>query len=196
MQAYLNDPKLKKDFIRELKKHKKADAFVQGTYSKDGSDEFRGCAVGCSIESLNRIKDKDYSYSKHSSYEVLIGVPEVLAYLEDRIFEGLPVEASKEWPLLFAQAIKPGADLEMVMPKFMVWLMGDLEQYATDEVKAFLRGVGRLYERRINGVEPSMSEWRAAANAAAYQKMADKLTELLGEAVLDPAQAAGKAGTV
>ena len=33
--AYKNDAKLKKDFIREIGKHRKADALVQGTYGKE-----------------------------------------------------------------------------------------------------------------------------------------------------------------
>lgn len=32
MQAYLNDTKLKKDFISEIKKHEKADALIQGLH--------------------------------------------------------------------------------------------------------------------------------------------------------------------
>lgn len=62
----------------------------------------RGCAVDCSIHSLNR-----------------------LAYLEDVIFENLPAPLYLDWPQRFISAPKPGTDLSLVVPRFMVWLLTD-----------------------------------------------------------------------
>ena len=189
MQAYHDNPKLKQDFLAELRRHQAADAFVQGTYGEtDDTGTFRGCAVGCSIQSLNTIQHRQIQRDDHGSYAVTIGIPEPLAYLEDRIFEGLPVKQAKQWPLRFAGAITPGADLSLVIPRFMAWLMEDLEQYATDDVKPVLRQVGSLYQHVIDGGTVSDNEWERAAQAAAqaaqaaqaaHEKMADKLIELL-----------------
>lgn len=166
MRAYLNDPKLKQDFLAEIRKHQEADRIIQGTYGEDGED-FKGCAVGCSIRSLNIIKGKHIPTGSHEAYEPELDMPVALAHLEDRIFEGLPVEKAKQWPYRFADAVTVGADLTMVIPKFLVWLMDDLEQFATAKGKVALRRVSSLYERRIAGDEPGGDEWHEAATRAA-----------------------------
>src|SRR6266516_1778864 len=105
MKAYLDNQKLKTDFLTEITKHEKADQIIQGTYGEGEGDSWRGCAVGCSIHSLNRLQGKDFSTSSHKVYETELGIPEWLARLEDRIFEGLPKADAMEWPRRFAQAI-------------------------------------------------------------------------------------------
>lgn len=46
MQAYLNDPKIKRKYINRVKAHRKADELVQGVgWESNGTT--RGCAVGC-----------------------------------------------------------------------------------------------------------------------------------------------------
>src|SRR3990167_431915 len=111
MLAYHNDPKIKKSVIDEMAKHRKADNLIQGYgYWKDG----KGCAVGCLLKSGN-----------HSDYETKFGIPRALAFLEDRIFEGLPKKDAIKWPEKFLSAIKPGADLSMVVSRLMHCLMTD-----------------------------------------------------------------------
>ena len=53
--AFQNDPQLKKDLLREVAKHRKADMIVQGTYGKENGT-WKGCAVACSLRSLAIIK--------------------------------------------------------------------------------------------------------------------------------------------
>jgi hypothetical protein len=53
--AYHGDPNLKAKLIAELRKHREADAIIQGSYGYEEDDnavEFRGCAVGCTLHSL------------------------------------------------------------------------------------------------------------------------------------------------
>jgi hypothetical protein len=51
-----------------------------------------------------------------------IGIPRVLAALEDVLFEALrDTERLKNWPLRFGEAIRPGANLSKVWPQFMLW---------------------------------------------------------------------------
>lgn len=175
MLAYHNNPEIKEKYMARVQGHAKADEFIHGTYWENG----KGCAVGCTIHS-----------SDHMAYETELGIPVMLARLEDVIFENLPNGKSKEWPELFLSSIPVGADLSMVGSKFMHWILIDPKdgviRFAKGESKKAVEGVANLYQRRLNGDEPSDKEWAAwaarAAWAESYQKMADKLIELLREA--------------
>ena len=186
MLAYHSNPDLKAQFVRLLEWHKEQDKIVQGTYQDDEERDHylvngwsfksfgRGCAVGCSIESLRIITARtDLEYDDHVAYEELIGVPRILARLEDGIFEKLPIEEARDWPIRFAAAIPVGADLSLVWPRFAVWLLADPQdgviQFAkTQKQRQVIQAVADLYGRRVEGQEPTESEWRAAAYAAAY----------------------------
>jgi len=164
--AFNNDCKLKSDLLVELKKHRKADEIIKGTYGNNSDTYFQGCAVGCSINSYNKIKGLDLDTSKHLNYEKF-GIPKLLARLEDSIFEGLPSTHNIDWPINFMSAINVGADLSTVWPKFAQWLMTDKKygvlQYAkTDVQKDSIQKVSNLYK---NG--GSKEEFRLAADASA-----------------------------
>jgi len=80
MLAYHNNPKIKQDILQQLQIHHDADEIIKGVYWENG----KGCAVGCTLHSRN-----------HQEYETRFGIPEVLAHLEDAIFEGLPIVSGK-----------------------------------------------------------------------------------------------------
>jgi hypothetical protein len=61
----------------------------------------------------------------HAEYEPRFGIPQMLARLEDTIFEGLPNAEAKKWPIEFMSAIKPGADLSCVGWQFLHWMLTD-----------------------------------------------------------------------
>ena len=83
MKAFHSDPALKEQILTQLQAHYDADEIIKGVYWENG----KGCAVGCTIHSRH-----------HKNYETKLGIPEVLAYLEDNIFEWLPNDGAKEWP--------------------------------------------------------------------------------------------------
>jgi hypothetical protein len=167
MQAFHNDPQLKQDLLAEVAKHRLADSIIKGTYGEFGGSQFKGCAVGCSLKSYANIKGIELSTSNHGLYEEHFGIPRILARLEDRIFEGLPDDLAQTWPERFFNAIKPGADLTKVWPKFAIWLLIDAEhgviKYASrPDCRSAIQRVAELYQS--NGTK---EEFRAAA-AAAY----------------------------
>jgi len=188
--AYHNDPQLKAQFVRLLKWHQEQDKIVQGSYQDDDTagqvynvngwhfESFgRGCAIGCSIESLRIItKRSDLDYDSHTAYEELIGVPRLLARLEDGIFEGLPIEQARQWPARFAEAIPVGADLSRIWPQFAAWLLADpqdgiIKFARTDAQRTAIQHVADLYQQQLDGITVAVSDWRsarAAAAAAAY----------------------------
>jgi hypothetical protein len=150
MLAYHNDPAIKAKYLKRVRAHQKADRLVQGTGAEGAGENFRGCAVGCTLEVYD-----------HSRYPIELGIPQELARLEDRIFEGLPVDAAMKWPAQFLSVITPGADLTMVWPRFSLWLLEtELGKYPTSEPAT------ALYRRWIAGNKPGVEEWRSAADAA------------------------------
>jgi hypothetical protein len=143
---------------------------VRGTYGIQLPDGRRvGCAVFCTVGS-----------SSHAAYEDQLGIPRVIARLEDGIFEGLPADRFKEWPLEFLEAIPVGADLSMVWPAFAVWLMTDeefgvLRLAKSERAKASIMAVAGMYSRILAGETVPLEERRkiyknaaAAVDAAAY----------------------------
>lgn len=110
MLAFTNTKVSKAALIASLEAHAAADRIAKGAYWQDG----KGCAVGCSLRDF-----EPESVSDHSRYPELFGIPESIAHLEDAIFEALPNGQSKAWPLRFTRAIREGADLSRVTPKFL-----------------------------------------------------------------------------
>jgi len=121
--AYLADPTIKAEIIAHLEAHRAADQIVKGVYWEDG----RGCAVGCSLESWRQARGlKQIDHGRHAIYNDIFGPGgEMLASLEDAIFEGLPNGAALDFPLRFAAAIRPGADVSRVGWQFLHWLLTD-----------------------------------------------------------------------
>lgn len=207
MQAYLCDPKLKDDFIKEIEWHQQQDAIVQRTYGKGSGKNWRGCAVGCSIRSLNRLKHKRIRTNDHAAYETELGIPEWLAHLEDTIFEGLPADKAKEWPSRFSKAIPVGADLQPVKYQFCSFILTqniqhvlklDIPDDLKDQVVTSIRGVLDLHQAALRTgiwdeaaavVAADSAAWSAASSARfadsadysvfAFETYADKLIELL-----------------
>jgi len=116
--------KVNKDqFIKEIKWHNEQDAFMQGTYIEDNKNNFRGCAVGCSINSINKLLGTAYDYDEHIDMAETLQIPEWLVRVEDKIFEELSEKDSKEWPLRFSEAINVGDDLDKIKPAFLVYVL-------------------------------------------------------------------------
>ena len=110
MLAFTNTTHTKDEVLAQIRAHALADEIVKGQYWEGG----RGCAVGCTLHSDN-----------HAEYEPRFGIPQMLARLEDCIFEGLPNKTAKVWPERFMLAIRPGVDLSLVGWKFLHWLLTD-----------------------------------------------------------------------
>ena len=197
--AFHGDKKLKSAMLAEVKKHEKADQIIQGTYGRQNGD-WKGCAVACSVRSLAKIKGEKLveQYNSHSRYEIDLGIPLSIAYLEDSLFEGMEVEDAKKFPAQFIKAIPVGADLSLVSAKFMVFVLNDTLQHKevlkNEKVVKAVKGVIQLWEDVINGkyvgkdkeLESAESAARSAAwsaaESAAYKRFADHLLELLKKA--------------
>jgi hypothetical protein len=178
MLSYTNTIHTKQSAVALAEKHFEMDNFIQGTYWDN--DEQKGCSVGCMV--------KEYVQSNgnvewHEATEALFGVPRQLSYLQDRIFEMLPIEDAKKWTVRFMSAIPEGKDLSMVTTKLLLWIFTDedgLLKFAKKrpDVLSVFNKVASLYQRKVDGETITKDEWleardsarkvRAYAAAAAY----------------------------
>lgn len=149
MQAYLNDPALKERVLTKLRAHYDADEIIQGIYWKEG----KGCAVGCILHDLNKKENN------HELFESALGIPEKLAYLIDRIFEGLPNKEAKIFPINIMQSISVGKDLSMIWPHFAIWLLNDVSKCATKPEKMIVNSIVNLYQRTLKLEVVTIDEW-------------------------------------
>ncbi len=151
MKAFHGNKQIKADKLAQVKAHRLADQIIKGQYWSSG----KGCAVGCTVHS-----------SDHSAYETEMGIPRVLARLEDRLFEGMSNKRAQKWPEQFLRAIKVGADLSKVADQFLLWLLTDVRKLGSVRGKKAINTVISLYKRRLSGDKPSRDEWSASAYAA------------------------------
>ncbi len=155
--AFHGNPKIKQRYVARVQRHQLHDQIVQGQYWENG----KGCAVGCTLHT---------SSGEHARYETELGIPRVIAYLQDRIFEGLSNEEAKEFPLAFLKAIPVGADLSRVIAIFLRWLLVDDEagviRFCMGGTREAVERVGALYTRMLGGETITLSEWRQARSAA------------------------------
>ncbi len=155
MQAFHNDPKIKARVLNQVLNHQKLDQIIKGKYWENG----KGCAIGCTVHS-----------DDHGAYEKELGIPRILARLEDGIFEGLPNEKALLWPVQFLEAIEIGKDLSLVWPRFAVWMLTDEKdgviKYAKPDGKKAIQKISDMYASLIDGAKIKSNDWIAARNAA------------------------------
>ena len=122
MKSFKNELRLKELHVEQAKKHYEQDMLIAGTYGETDTDVFRGCSVGCfAYEILGQTDDNPHKIVADDR-----GLPEWLIHLQDRIFEGLPLEDRKKWHVQLAEAIPVGIDLEPVRHKLAIMRMDKL----------------------------------------------------------------------
>jgi hypothetical protein len=188
MKAYHGKISVKKKYLARVMAHRKADQLLQGFgYWEDG----KGCAVGCTIHGRD-----------HAAYETELGIPRMVARLEDGIFEGLPTAEAQLWPERFLDGIEPGWDLSQVADRFLYWLIADpkdgvIRFAKTDAQRKAISRVGELYGRKVAGEKIELSDWQEARRDSTYAaaaaaadgfkariRQSEKLLELLKAAPL------------
>ena len=160
MKAFHDDHSIKEKYLARVKAHREADNLIRGTGWEDG----KGCAIGCTLESYD-----------HSRYPIEIGIPTWLAYLEDKMFECLPLDEAMHWPERFLDAINVGSDLDKIKRPFLIFMLESvLEKFDHEKfhnVKISVEEVITLLSDPISTVEDFISARNtadAAAAAASY----------------------------
>jgi hypothetical protein len=152
--AFHNSLTIRQFYVERVLAHQFAHEIVQGTSWKTTA----AGAVGSTLHS-----------NQHSQYEEMLGIPRQLAYLEDRIFEGLPAREAQAFPFAFLTSIPLGADLSLVLARFMLWLLIDPEhgvvRFAGKHGQV-ISDVAALYQRILNGEAVAKPEWPPLIHAA------------------------------
>ena len=141
--------------IERMKAHMVADELVRGVGFEDG----KGCAVGCTFDEYD-----------HYLFQNLLGVPEWMARILDSIFEGMDLEKSKTFPLLFLEASKAAvereADLDQIESPFMFCILEDtlnnFDKVKFADVAKCVNDVIDLYK----SCETDLRKFDAAARAS------------------------------
>ncbi len=176
--AYDDNPEIKETLVAQVQAHYDADEIIHGKYWEDG----KGCAVGCIVHS-----------SQHQKFDAIFGEGgESCAYLLDALFELMPNCTAKELPRRFVGAIKPGADLRMVVPQWIYWtLTTDVKPTAYPKCQPFIDAVIALYEEwGRTGVRPAdradraYRAYRADRAYRAYRAYRADLADLADRAYL------------
>jgi hypothetical protein len=161
LRAYHNDPALRDSTIFAMRAHLAADRIVRSSGYLNAVG--RGCAVGCMTQDAR---------GGHSTYPTRWGIPEILAHLEDRIFEGLPIADAPQWPISFLESIALGADLSLVWPRFAIAILTDPEHgvarltNAGSAQRKAIDSIADLYSRTIAGKTIQRETWQRARYAA------------------------------
>ena len=166
LKAFHNEKSIKLKYVKRMSDHIKADELIHGEGWKDG----KGCAVGCT---LNRYD--------HACYQNELGLPEWLARLEDSLFENMSIEKSKTFPLLMLQAIPIGVNLDKTYHKMQIYILELAKQNVKAEFDYVINAIDGVIDYHLKCAS-GFFKTRSAARSAAFDKMADKLLELLKEA--------------
>ena len=172
LQAFHGSDAIKQFYLDRVRWHRAHDELVNGVYYQIRNGKAQMCGVGCTIHSDN-----------HYSYETELGIPTVLARLEDGLFESLPNGQAKHWPEHFLDVIPVGADLSLVWPSFAHWLLLDAEHgvirfsLGFPDVRKAIEVVGMLFKQRLDG--EVISEAAGAAAAARAAGVAERQRDFL-----------------
>ncbi len=107
-----------------------------------------------------------YGSLDESGYKVSLtdlGFPELLMYLENSIYKGLPQKQGGEFSLSFLEQTPVGADLTQIVDRFCHWMLSSEEagmiNYLEDETASHVKLVATFYELKIKGIYLRAEDW-------------------------------------
>ena len=103
MLSFNSNPMVKQQRLANLREQRRNGYITQ----KGGDSPYYGRASTYTVHHL-----------AHSTYELELQIPRVLAQIEDHIFEYLPASRAETFPERFVEATPVGKDLSMVFAKF------------------------------------------------------------------------------
>jgi hypothetical protein len=142
-------------FAEMARRHREADMLVDGRFEMiDG----QACSIGCFCHDYG-LEPGDYE-----ELAKLTGYPEDAHRLQEAIFEGLPEAERADWHVAFADKAASVTDWQTVIDRTVLASLRVSEAYDTSTGKT-VSAVIALYERRLNGDNPSVADWAAVGEA-------------------------------
>ena len=189
MSTFNNDPSLKADLIRQLKHHQELDAFVRGkwltgdTISGNGR---RGCFYGCTMQTEHNPRE---AFSEKYHMDLMY------VYLTERIFEGLPDNEYKTYPVRSIECVPVGFDFNKIKSPFFHALLMDKEHGVINfyngnkPAEAAIRQVAELFTVDFDKIDKKAA-WDAAYSARTAAEAAAEAAEWAVRAAAMAARAA------
>lgn len=124
MLSYHNDSNFKDMVVGFMKDHQLLDDIIKGSYGEtEYGKEFKGCAVGCTINSINKALGKSYDTNNHKVFEESMGIPTWLAAIQEEFFEVLPCGHDSQFAIEFLESIPVGVNLDIIQWKFYSFII-------------------------------------------------------------------------
>lgn len=185
MLSYNNDINLKELLIKEMIKHKEHDQFITGTYGRNDDGNFKGCTIGCAIDSINKILGRSYYTNNHRVLGSILYLPEWILHLQDMLFEHLPNGEGSQFTIDFLSSINVGVDLESIKRELLIFILKEnigtvlnlekISEELRDKVIDAIKNVLNLYESKE---DIAVETWEMAAETA--YAAADLATSKIG----------------
>ena len=152
-KAYKNNESFKQQILMQNQKHVKLDHLIQGTGWN--TDTQKGCFIGCSIN--------EYDHEKASK---ILGMPEWLMHLCDKIHEGLDKKDTAKFFLEFFKSVKTGTtvkEFEKIKIQFLHFLLTEILPEKHQQ-KPTTKNVINALQKTMNGEK--VSNWKELRSAA------------------------------
>jgi hypothetical protein len=164
-----------------MKEHQRLDRFAQGVWLQGEKIEgkFKGCFYGCAMQSEEKPIE---AFCEKYGMSLWIG------YWSERVFEGLPKNEAKTWPVqLLESLVNFKGDLEIVKHKLAIKRLSSLisdgfPAYVNNAIKVVIECHEKFLsgDKDIDLKSAESAAWSArAARAAAWEKERDWMLEIL-----------------
>ena len=198
----------KQDLAHELQWHFDQDKIIQGSYKEGTGDEFKGCMMGCAVNSIMRVTGDIVTENSHRDQAKYIFGDESCQWfvrLYEKIFESLDINDSKKWVIDCFNAIPEGIDhtkINSLEVPIKIWILESTKKThknkevhkVTDMVIAALRsGNKEDLEIARKAAAYAYAAAYAAADAAADAADADAAYAAAADAAYAAAYAAAAA---
>jgi hypothetical protein len=181
MLSFFNEPTLKAALLARIDDHAEADAFLQGTYWREG----KGCFIGCAIHGDNPMK-----------FEQQYGLSVFVARLGEYYFENADRDDAILMPRAIIDAIPVGVETHWVWPRLWQWIVTDPVHGLLASPKCskdLLKETCRIYEAWPQTDRAAARAARTAVLEAAWSADAMAGAAALAVAAAATADAAGAA---
>jgi len=158
----------KQDLAHELQWHFDQDKIIQGSYKEGTGEEFKGCMMGCAVNSIMRVTGDVVTEDSHREQaEYIFGDVSCqwLVRLYEKIFESLDVQDSKKWVIDCFNAIPEGADhsqINSIEVLIKIWILESTKNTHKN------KGVHKVTDMVIAALRSGNKEDLEIARNAAY----------------------------
>ena len=155
------DQKKKDEVLSIAKNHQEMDMFVQGQWLQEDKVDglFKGCYFGCMTQTSDNTLENAVK---------TLEMPHWIVWVGEKIFEGLPEEESKFFPVQLINAIPVNMDTEKLWKSWNIALLTDQFKFVNKgsaQHKA-IQGVIDLY--KCDSIDASAAWSAASAESSAW----------------------------